>query len=1245
MQSFVACFLLFFVVILVIPATVGVCSSLPQLTIDRIEGNNGIIKIHYTTSDPMGRLLSTANWKYSTNGGATWIIINQSAIQNNEPKLSGQHFILWNTNEGLNNLSGLYYPSVLLRMEAFDIDVGSAGKWQKIEDMSFARAFLTAAIVNDDIVVIGGQDKGKLAPTESYDLVAEEWIGQMSMPVDARIDLGAAFSSQRIYLVGGYDGRRLSTVELYTIRDNAWKIVNPMPTPRQGLSAAIADGKLYAIGGRSESILDVNEVYDPTTDSWEMAAPMINFRQSFATVTLNNRIYAIGGHGNEFLSDVEAYDPRMDKWQPVASMPTTRFGLTATVVNGQIYAIGGSSSGKAIATVEIYDPKTDTWRTSAPMPTPRRDLAAVSVGEKIYAIGGANEGGALATVEEFTIPRTSDVAISNTFGVANHMIASIISPPSDTKHNGIVSIRGTAIGLNFQSWTLDYQRKDDLDKGFIPISFSNQLVDSGSLGEWDVHDFSDGEYLVRLRITDSQAVTIVDQITVEVDNTPPIFTCSILGAGLEDEYIRDNTAIIVSGTSEPKTSIVAAALVLGDGANQADVTDFIQVDQDGRIFGKILGFELADIFTVRLTVTIADLAGNQVISGSNYLIIDNKPPVVEITSPAVGANFSSRKVLLNGRVSDEFSGVRRIEVDGGFGWVLIADTSHPNFRSSATKWSYEYAPPIDDVLLSFRVRVTDKAGNIQISDPKLVNYMSKLPSVNISEPTDGDNLIGSILVTGTVDAANLLEWRLEYAPGSDAEEGWIKIASGKGEPIVAGQLALWDMMLLPDGPYTLRLTAENPFSTVSVKRRNLFKTPREPEVSFQPNTPANIEFPDLTLLRKQLDRREGITFRSSAFSDPNIEDVHTNSQWQIRSAEGNYDSAVYDSGADSMSLTDLNLLTALDVDRIYYWRVRHQDSNGKWSEYSTESFFTTRAVGRFTVSLRKGLNFMSMPVRPIVPMDAISLAQKLKATLVIRFDADLQDFVSYVPGVSRDVNFPVTGGEGYIINVLESKSVPFEGTIWEDVNAAPPFAIDSFRSSTWAFVIGLEKTVDLPEDSLIEVINCRTNKSKIRVNNQHGLTQLFSFVDMDYQAVVDLGDPIQVRVTDTNGYSLFEPINLTMIASDLLHAVHVVSFNPPKLPDQTRLFQNYPNPFNPETWIPFELTEDSNVDITIYDVSGNPVRYLDLGFLFGGKYLSQTRAAYWNGQNQFGEAVGSGIYFYCLSTDRFSAAKKMIVVK
>ena len=95
----------------------------------------------------------------------------------------------------------------------------------------------------------------------------------------------------------------------------------------------------------------------------------------------------------------------------------------------------------------------------------------------------------------------------------------------------------------------------------------------------------------------------------------------------------------------------------------------------------------------------------------------------------------------------------------------------------------------------------------------------------------------------------------------------------------------------------------------------------------------------------------------------------------------------------------------------------------------------------------------------------------------------------------------------------------------------------------------------------------------------------------------------------------------------------------------SQLFQNFPIPFNPVTWIPFDLTEDASVDLTIYDVSGTLVRRLDLGFLFGGTYLSKTRAAYWNGQNQFGEAVGSGIYFYRLDAGRFSSVKKMIVVK
>ena len=48
------------------------------------------------------------------------------------------------------------------------------------------------------------------------------------------------------------------------------------------------------------------------------------------------------------------------------------------------------------------------------------------------------------------------------------------------------------------------------------------------------------------------------------------------------------------------------------------------------------------------------------------------------------------------------------------------------------------------------------------------------------------------------------------------------------------------------------------------------------------------------------------------------------------------------------------------------------------------------------------------------------------------------------------------------------------------------------------------------------------------------------------------------------------------------------------LPEQTRLLPNYPNPFNPETWIPFELSQDSEVSVSICDIVGTPVRSIGL---------------------------------------------------
>lgn len=98
-------------------------------------------------------------------------------------------------------------------------------------------------------------------------------------------------------------------------------------------------------------------------------------------------------------------------------------------------------------------------------------------------------------------------------------------------------------------------------------------------------------------------------------------------------------------------------------------------------------------------------------------------------------------------------------------------------------------------------------------------------------------------------------------------------------------------------------------------------------------------------------------------------------------------------------------------------------------------------------------------------------------------------------------------------------------------------------------------------------------------------------------------------------------------------------------PKETALLPNYPNPFNPETWIPYQLAKPSDVSVSIYATNGKRVRTLKLGQQVAGVYASRSRAAYWDGKNEVGEAVASGVYFYTLKADDFTATRKMLIAK
>ena len=99
------------------------------------------------------------------------------------------------------------------------------------------------------------------------------------------------------------------------------------------------------------------------------------------------------------------------------------------------------------------------------------------------------------------------------------------------------------------------------------------------------------------------------------------------------------------------------------------------------------------------------------------------------------------------------------------------------------------------------------------------------------------------------------------------------------------------------------------------------------------------------------------------------------------------------------------------------------------------------------------------------------------------------------------------------------------------------------------------------------------------------------------------------------------------------------------IPEETTLLHNYPNPFNPETWIPYQLAEPAEVILTIHSVNGTLIRTLLLGHQPAGIYQTRNRAAYWDGKNEVGESVASGIYFYTLTAGDFNATRKMLIRK
>ena len=300
----------------------------------------------------------------------------------------------------------------------------------------------------------------------------------------------------------------------------------------------------------------------------------------------------------------------------------------------------------------------------------------------------------------------------------------------------------------------------------------------------------------------------------------------------------------------------------------------------------------------------------------------------------------------------------------------------------------------------------------------------------------------------------------------------------------------------------------------------------------------------------------------------------------------------------------------------------------------------------YTVTLSKGLNMISVPLAQPGPMTAKSLAAVAGANVVITLDVATQEFVAWTPGAPDD-GFPVEGGKGYIINVPETRNFAFVGAPWTNQTeaAAAPTAISTeMPRDAWAFVVSghLEGKPTFDGYKVI-VRNLRTNS--VITTSVQGDYFAAATADLARRSVVRVGDVVEVRVVSTDGNVESRTVNFEVQPEHLANAVLSVRLDSIGQPNQNLLLQNYPNPFNPETWIPYQLSENSPVSVSIYDTTGQLIRTLSLGIQSAGFYNSRERAAYWDGRNALGERVASGIYFYQLTTPSFQQTRRLVIVK
>ena len=306
------------------------------------------------------------------------------------------------------------------------------------------------------------------------------------------------------------------------------------------------------------------------------------------------------------------------------------------------------------------------------------------------------------------------------------------------------------------------------------------------------------------------------------------------------------------------------------------------------------------------------------------------------------------------------------------------------------------------------------------------------------------------------------------------------------------------------------------------------------------------------------------------------------------------------------------------------------------------------------INIKTGNNLVGVPLDPEnISLISDLLVEGVAAIAVSKPDGEGFDTITEN---DKSTDAPLKGGVGYIVvyTGTESTSIPVIGSSWDSdgaVSAAPAVVFNGSQTPVLYVEGGVMDEFDMlsriPEFS-VTVKNLSTGASLDTVlgTELSETSYVGTFVELNRRAA-KAGDVLEIAAHTPNPLVGVKSVPRIVVSTEavLNSRIKLPDLQLYMMPSDTELLANYPNPFNPETWIPYHLAANADVTVTIYNLQGKIVRHLDLGLQEAGYYVDKSRAVHWDGTNENGESVASGVYFYKLDAGEFTSSKRMFIVK